>query len=68
MPAVYGAKYGRFIDNDVHPMDPARCGTAANVRAHQRRGQKLCRRCRVFEAARVNEYEERRPKRDRRKR
>lgn len=46
----YGIKHGRFIDNDKYPLDEAACGTLKNYRAHQRRGQKPCRRC---EAAHV---------------
>lgn len=45
----YGRKTGRFITT---PLDYKKCGKSSNYRAHLRRGQKPCERCRMAESDR----------------
>lgn len=42
----YGHFTGVYIDNDKYPLDESKCGTYANMRAHERRGQEPCDACR----------------------
>jgi hypothetical protein len=39
---LYGRKHGKFLKA---PLDFAKCGTAAQARAHERRGEKPCAAC-----------------------
>lgn len=48
----YGKKTGLFIDNEKYPLDWAACGTRSNFRAHLRRGQEPCAKCRLAESDR----------------
>jgi hypothetical protein len=50
---IYGPTTGVFIDNDKFPLDWANCGSRANFKAHIRRGQNPCGKCRFAESARL---------------
>ena len=50
---VYGNHTGVLIDNDKYPLDWAKCGSRANFKAHIRRGQQPCCKCRLAESSRL---------------